>query len=87
MLLVYSVFPSSLLVYTIEKLLASTCISDDDGIDDDFFLFSKCTTTICDGRGRKCESNDVTQLTWKSDRGDFHFGWYVRYAERERDDD
>jgi len=38
MLLVFSVFPSSLLVYTIEKLLASTCVLDDDGMDDDFFF-------------------------------------------------
>ena len=36
--LVFSVFPSSLLVYTIEKLLASTCVLDDDGMDDDFFF-------------------------------------------------
>jgi len=77
------VFPSSLLVYTIEKLLASTCVSPDDGIDNDFVL-SKCTTTICDRRGRKCESDHVAQLTWKSDRGDFHFGWYVCDAERAR---
>ena len=75
--LVFSVFPSSLLVYTIEKLLASKCVPDDDGIDDDVLYFSKCTTIICDGRGRERESDNVTQFAWKSDRGDIDFGWYV----------
>jgi len=41
------------------------------------FFFSKCTTIVCDGRGRERESDNVTQFAWKSDRGDIDFGWYV----------